>query len=430
MTMRKPSVAILVPVYNGARFLHETLTSVEQQSYRNLRVLIRDDGSSDDSVDIAEDFARRDSRFSLVVGGERLGAAENSAELLKLTDEPYIKLLMQDDPLDLRHVEKLMLPMLKDPDIVLAAAARRLVDPDGTVLPAASFCEPLFQERATLDGVSVARNVLLNQLNRIGEPSIAIFRAGFFDPCAPFNYGGRTFHAMSDVAMWLTLLSRGPMFYTPEVLSSFRQHSEQRSKDMHVHVQCVLEWAGLLASAVQCGLLTRDTRTHSSAVRVIQWNQQIVSDIIHADTREFDEHLPDVVEAMESLWSTLATQPAQEEPTEPPSLSIRVGPGWEAHREWMAQLAVLSDRFPQLTVSLPPSSDDDGTGRRSADHLRQIFESVHLDIQATGDLTLDPDEPCRTPPTIGYTLPFTTGAIDFLQSYLSSPMSRATDLIA
>ena len=56
-------VSVLVPVFNSGRFLQETIDSLLGQTYRDLEIVLLDDGSSDDSVKIAESIARTDSRI-------------------------------------------------------------------------------------------------------------------------------------------------------------------------------------------------------------------------------------------------------------------------------------------------------------------------------------------------------------------------------
>ena len=51
-------VSVIIPVFNGARFLAQALRSAEDQSYRPIEVLVVDDGSTDDSADVARSFSR------------------------------------------------------------------------------------------------------------------------------------------------------------------------------------------------------------------------------------------------------------------------------------------------------------------------------------------------------------------------------------
>ena len=64
-TSAKPLVSLIVPVYNAGRFLAECLDSISSQTFTDFEAILVDDGSSDDSVSIIEDFCKNDSRFWL-----------------------------------------------------------------------------------------------------------------------------------------------------------------------------------------------------------------------------------------------------------------------------------------------------------------------------------------------------------------------------
>lgn len=61
-----PLFSVIVPCYNYGRYLAETLSSVSHQKYQNWECIVVDDGSTDDTKDIAESFVNRDNRFIYV----------------------------------------------------------------------------------------------------------------------------------------------------------------------------------------------------------------------------------------------------------------------------------------------------------------------------------------------------------------------------
>ena len=77
MVSPNPLVSVCVPTYNGARFLRQCLDSALAQSWRDLEILVVDDGSTDESVAIARDYARRDDRVRVAVNAANLGLVEN-----------------------------------------------------------------------------------------------------------------------------------------------------------------------------------------------------------------------------------------------------------------------------------------------------------------------------------------------------------------
>lgn len=65
MSDNKPLISIIMPVYNGERFLHEAIDSIIAQTYENWELIAVDDGSQDNSVKIIEEYAKNDSRIRL-----------------------------------------------------------------------------------------------------------------------------------------------------------------------------------------------------------------------------------------------------------------------------------------------------------------------------------------------------------------------------
>lgn len=97
--MTDPTIDILLPTYNGERFIKEQMESVLSQTHRNWRMLIRDDGSSDGTRDILGQYARDyPEKFILVGEGQnRLGACQSFATLLNYSSADYVLFCDQDD---------------------------------------------------------------------------------------------------------------------------------------------------------------------------------------------------------------------------------------------------------------------------------------------------------------------------------------------
>jgi len=94
-----PLVDIVLATYNGESFLEEQLGSIVTQSYRNWRLLVRDDGSTDATMQILRDYAQRLGPRMVLLDDrtERLGACLNFGRLLYASSAPYIALCDQDD---------------------------------------------------------------------------------------------------------------------------------------------------------------------------------------------------------------------------------------------------------------------------------------------------------------------------------------------
>lgn len=66
VTMRTPWLSVVIPIYNAEKFLRNCLNSILMQTYTNFEVILVDDGSTDGSSDICQEYALKDSRFCCV----------------------------------------------------------------------------------------------------------------------------------------------------------------------------------------------------------------------------------------------------------------------------------------------------------------------------------------------------------------------------
>jgi glycosyltransferase involved in cell wall biosynthesis len=122
-----PRVVAMVPTYNGGKWLAETLASLAGQQYPELRVIVSDDASTDDTWAICETFAAQDSRFKIVRQPTRLGWIDNSNSLLELVDAEYAFFAPHDDWFDPAYVGRMIEALEAAPDAVLAFADTVLV---------------------------------------------------------------------------------------------------------------------------------------------------------------------------------------------------------------------------------------------------------------------------------------------------------------
>ncbi|MGB3796778.1 MAG: glycosyltransferase family 2 protein [Alteraurantiacibacter sp.] len=92
-------IDILLATYNGARFLPEQLASLKEQTHQDWHLLVRDDGSSDATVEIVRDWQKGvQQRVTILeVADKGLGASLNFARLLAPSDAPYFACCDQDD---------------------------------------------------------------------------------------------------------------------------------------------------------------------------------------------------------------------------------------------------------------------------------------------------------------------------------------------
>ena len=107
----KPLVSVIIPVYNVAPYLREALDSVLHQTYRNLEIIVIDDGSTDGSSEICDEYAKNDSRIHVIHQPNRgLSAARNVG--IDLATGEIIAFLDSDDVYDIDFIDKMLNALL------------------------------------------------------------------------------------------------------------------------------------------------------------------------------------------------------------------------------------------------------------------------------------------------------------------------------
>jgi|SRR5690554_2194578 len=97
MNQSSPLISIALCTYNGQEFLSEQLSSILAQSHDHLEVIVCDDGSTDRTIQIVEDFAARDPRVKLYQNPRNLGFNKNFEKAISISSGEFIAISDQDD---------------------------------------------------------------------------------------------------------------------------------------------------------------------------------------------------------------------------------------------------------------------------------------------------------------------------------------------
>ena len=103
---RAPRVAVLIRAYNHARYVEAALESVFAQTYRNVEIVLIDDGSTDGTADVARRTLERSPFPHRMIHRDNRGAAQALNEAFELASAPYVNVLNSDDafePLRLQY---------------------------------------------------------------------------------------------------------------------------------------------------------------------------------------------------------------------------------------------------------------------------------------------------------------------------------------
>lgn len=128
--MESQKVQVLMSTYNGEQFLREQIESVLNQTWKNLDILIRDDGSKDQTREILKDYRDNHSNIHIYLE-ENCGVTRSFFELLKKSDADFVAFCDQDDIWMEQKIEKAVAKLRQEQGPVLYCSNKILADSTG-----------------------------------------------------------------------------------------------------------------------------------------------------------------------------------------------------------------------------------------------------------------------------------------------------------
>ena len=100
----RPLISVIIPVYNAGNYLKDCINSIASQSYDNLEIILVDDGSTDNSSNICDNFAKKDQRIQVIHQKNMGAAAARKAGVLCAMGD-YICFVDADDRADIEMID-------------------------------------------------------------------------------------------------------------------------------------------------------------------------------------------------------------------------------------------------------------------------------------------------------------------------------------
>jgi glycosyltransferase involved in cell wall biosynthesis len=217
---KKNLVSVVIPVYNGERYLAECLDSVFSQTWPSIETIVVDDGSTDRSVEIAS----KDSRVRLIRQSNRDVSAARNAGIQAAKGE-FIALFDYDDLWLPEKIEKQMECFDRNPDAALVFTDIVKFDDEGRTRHAKDRHRWAVRLNGPRAFASLARkNPILPSAVMARRESLS--RAGLFD---------ERFRTCGDYEMWLRMAGMGMRFvYLGLPLTRYRVHSSNTGRKIEV----------------------------------------------------------------------------------------------------------------------------------------------------------------------------------------------------
>lgn len=217
-------VSVIVPAYNAAAFIAETLASALAQTYRPLEIVVVDDGSTDATADIVEAVAARDSRVRLLrQKNSGVAAARNLA-----LEHSQGELIAPLDADDLWHPDKIARQVAAmragGPAVGMVYAWSSLIDERGWVIAPTGHV-------AKYEGDVLPFLVIYNFIGNASAPLLrraCVIEAGGYDPELRVRGG----EGCEDLMLYLKVAERHDVALVPALLVGYRLNASNMSNSL------------------------------------------------------------------------------------------------------------------------------------------------------------------------------------------------------
>jgi len=229
-------VSVCIPLYNGGRYLRQCIDSALAQTYSDFELLLVDDGSTDDTVAIAQTYASLDSRVRLVINPRNIGLVANWNRCIGLANGEWIKFLFQDDTIEPECLAR-MLDHARE-GILVIACQRAIVfgeeiesDAREWYLNHRAMIAGLFSKSPVVSPAQCQEWALDHfGKNLFGEPSATMVHRAAFERFGLFN---PALIMSCDLEFWTRVGIHTGVSFVPADLATFRVHKQATSAVNH-----------------------------------------------------------------------------------------------------------------------------------------------------------------------------------------------------
>ena len=213
------SISVILPVYNGIKYLPQSVRSVLNQQYNNFEFLVIDDCSTDGSWEYLNGLD--DNRIGLYRNEKNCGLFYNLNFLIKRCNSPIIKIWAQDDIMYPNCLTEIVAFHKLYPEIGFSYTERDFIDADGVLLAkrekddTPTIISTEMHAKIAFTAGSIAGNICNVSINKVVLDQVGLFN--------------EQMKICGDFEMWVRLAKNHPVGFIKTPLVQFRNHKEQLS---------------------------------------------------------------------------------------------------------------------------------------------------------------------------------------------------------
>jgi len=215
-----PKVSVIIPVYNGERFLSEAIESVINQTYPNWEIIAINDGSTDRSMEILKHYKSKLSSLIHVINQENLGPSVARNSGIKKAKGEYIAFLDYDDLWLSEKLEKQVKFLESNNEISLIYCDCYIIDNNSNIE------KDTYSEKTKFIKGKIFKKLLSNNFI---PTSTVLLRKKVLDDVGLFNL---EYKISQDYDLWLRISDKYLIDFLKQPLAKYRFHSESISKDV------------------------------------------------------------------------------------------------------------------------------------------------------------------------------------------------------
>ena len=230
--MKKPLVSVIIPVFNGQKYLKNAVESVEKNSYKNLELILVNDGSKDKSKELCLKLKKKYKNIRFFSFKKNRGLSNVLNYAIKKAKGKHIARLNQDDVMTSTRLSSQVYFLENNPDHVLVGGNLELVDNTGKSMDILSYPQT---------DQEIRNNWLY--LNAFADPAVMYKKSAFLKAG---NYD-QNFYPADDYHLWFRIGQYGKLANLNIVVTKFMVHDKAATVRLHKKMiestKKIHEWA-------------------------------------------------------------------------------------------------------------------------------------------------------------------------------------------
>lgn len=212
--MEKDKISIIIPTYNSSRFIISTLESVKIQTYRNFEVIIIDDCSNDNTIDLIEKFIFENPNLDIkfIKKEQNTGVAVSRNIGIDESKGKYIAFLDSDDLWEMDKLEK-QINFSKSNGYSFIYNAIDIINENGEIIKKKRKIIKIVSYKTLLKQTIISTSSVFIDIEKIGYFQMPLLRSG------------------QDYATWLILLRKNNAYGIDEALTHYRRSNNSLSSN-------------------------------------------------------------------------------------------------------------------------------------------------------------------------------------------------------